>query len=180
MLEFSKKTVTVLTKTLILQLFHDHRAGVVAFLTSRVRCIHTAEDLAQEVYSRLLKLEGRAELRDCKAFLYRIAANLAADHYDHQQVRARTYDAEADAESVPDSVPSLETALDTERQLELVWMTLETLPERCRHAFLLSRFDALSHPEIAARLGVSVSTVERDISRAMALCHTILGMGGVD
>lgn len=163
--------MTVLTKELTLQLFHDHREAVVAFLFHRVRCRETAQDIAQEVYSRLLKMEGRIELMDCRAFLYRMAANLAADHYDHQQVRARTLDWEIEPETVASLAPDLESVLDSEQQLDRLWEALDAVPARCRHALLLSRFDGLTHAEIAVRLGVSVTTVERDIARALDCCH---------
>jgi RNA polymerase sigma-70 factor (ECF subfamily) len=45
---------------------------------------------------------------------------------------------------------------------------LDELPERARHAFLLHRFEGLRHAAIAAHLGVTTRTVERDIASALA------------
>ena len=51
------------------------------------------------------------------------------------------------------------------------WAALAALPEACRHAFLLNRFDGLSQREIALRMGISEKTVERHVLRALGACH---------
>lgn len=48
------------------------------------------------------------------------------------------------------------------------------MPEKERHVFLLNRFSGLSYPEIAARLGISVKTVESRMSKALAHCVALL------
>jgi RNA polymerase sigma-70 factor (family 1) len=51
----------------------------------------------------------------------------------------------------------------------------EQLPPRCREVFLLSKIDHLNHKEIAERLGISVSTVEKHVAKGMELMRKHLG-----
>jgi len=51
---------------------------------------------------------------------------------------------------------------------------IETLPERCRIVFCMSRFEQLSYKEIAAKLDISVKTVENQISKALKTLKSLL------
>ena len=55
---------------------------------------------------------------------------------------------------------------DDEFEEKLV-VVLSNLPERCRIAFEYSRFENLTYPEIAEKMGISVKAVEALISRAL-------------
>ena len=55
---------------------------------------------------------------------------------------------------------------------------IEALPPRCREAFVLNRFEGLSHQEVAERMGISVRTVEMQLRIAMAACWDCLERGG--
>ena len=46
---------------------------------------------------------------------------------------------------------------------------MNSLPERCREVFVLSRFDGLKNREISERLHISLNTVERHIQRALRI-----------
>ena len=77
--------------------------------------------------------------------------------------------AEADR---PDLDP--ETQADAKGRLERLAAALAQLPPQCQQAFLLNRLEGLTHAEIAARLGVSTKTVQRNIERALQLCVQVL------
>ena len=63
--------------------------------------------------------------------------------------------------------PSLATnKIDTSERDAALWRAIEALPERCRRVFLLSKRDGLSHAEIADEMGISVKTVENQITKA--------------
>ncbi|WP_306225838.1 RNA polymerase sigma factor [Bosea beijingensis] len=70
--------------------------------------------------------------------------------------------------ALPDQVAA--ARLDLER----VVRTVAALPERTRQIFLLNRVHACSYDEIAAALGLSYSTVEREIARALLACRDTL------
>ena len=70
-----------------------------------------------------------------------------------------------DQHAIEDFSP--ERVLLAREQVAMVRTVLERLPERVRAAFVLHRFDELGYAEIAKRLGVSVSSIEKYISQAM-------------
>ncbi|MEG1029853.1 MAG: RNA polymerase sigma factor, partial [Brevundimonas sp.] len=121
---------------------------------------HDAEDILQEAWLRLASYQGLAGIRHPKAFLLRVASNLALG-----QVR-RSATAERFAGATP--VVSHEDA----DQLETVFfrqMVLD-LPQPLRDVFLLSRVGGLTNSQIADQLGISPKTVEWRMTRALARC----------
>jgi RNA polymerase sigma-70 factor (ECF subfamily) len=60
-----------------------------------------------------------------------------------------------------------DSSFDNEELYDAMHQAIRALPEKCRDIFLLSRFEGLSHHEIATRLGISTSTVNNQISLAM-------------
>lgn len=62
-----------------------------------------------------------------------------------------------------------EHSLQVKELMERLDRTTRNMPEKCREVFLLSRMEKLSNKSIAERLGISVSTVEKHISKAMRI-----------
>jgi RNA polymerase sigma-70 factor, ECF subfamily len=126
-----------------------------------------AHDIVQETFVRIWA--RRASLRPHQSFLalaLSICHNLVLDSVKHRKVRERL------EEEVPrpalsegdDPYEALQRSL-LEEQLSMV--INENLGERCRTVFLLSRFEEMTHREIAELLGVSPKTVENQINHAL-------------
>ncbi len=64
---------------LIQHLFEDHHADLHAMLSRRLGCTHIAADVAQDSYMRVMEVQEPEEIRHPRAFLFRIARNLAAN-----------------------------------------------------------------------------------------------------
>jgi RNA polymerase sigma factor (sigma-70 family) len=144
------------------------------FLTRQVKDRDTAIDLAQESCARVLSAQhaGQAVL-DMRALLYRTARNLLIDQ--HRRAEVRRHD---DLDTLPEAqLPAAprhlqpEEALASQQGVRAYLATIETLPPRCREAFVLHVFDELSHAQIARHMGISVSMVEKHVVRGMAACR---------
>lgn len=144
-------------------LHRAHGNWLIAFLRRRFGP-DEAEDLAQETYVRLV---GKAvQIRNPRALLARIALNAARDQARRRAVRPTLV--------VEDAAPlGVGSGPDQEQDLLLKQVIL-ALPPRLRETFVLSRFAGLSYEEIAARLGISVKTVEKRMTKALALCGKAL------
>lgn len=134
----------------------------------------TCQDLAQEVFVELwrkrLELEIHTSLR---AYLRRAAVNRALNYL---KTSKRTV--LEDARNLPD-VPEdewHERHIKEERSdlEDALHRAIESLPERCRIVFSLSRFENLSHKEIAEKLDISVKTIENQITKAMRMLREAL------
>ena len=156
------------------------------FLSRQVSDRDTAADLAQECFVRVLGVQssGQAVL-DTRALLYRTARNLVVDQYRRAEVR-RHDDIDAILEDQAPPAPQHlqpEEALASGQAVSAYVAAIEALPPRCREAFVLHVFDELSHAQVAQRMGISVSMVEKHVVRGMVACklceRRLRGEGGV-
>ncbi len=122
-----------------------------------------AEDRVQDVFLAMSARTG-APVENIEGYLFRIATNLIAKKRGREAVRS---DLEAMLET-PESL-SPERILMTRQEAVEVLAAIRKLPPRTREAFIFHRFEEMTYPEIARRLGVSVSAVKQLIARAIRL-----------
>ncbi len=105
--------------------------------------------------------------RDTTAYLAVMAQNLALDAHRRRQRQGRYLDAEAVREQLaPSHAPDVADTVMYRQALAVLEAALAALPERCRTVFVAHRVQGEKQSEIAARLGVSLNTVERDLMQA--------------
>ncbi len=143
-------------------------------LRRQVRRMATAphidvDDIVSETLARAYMAQDYARIDRGRAFLFTVARNLMADLARHRAVIPFDLVANLDSFDLSDPAPSPESAAVARDELRHLQQVVETLPPQCRQVFFLRRIDELPLQEIAVRLGLSVSTVEKHLSRAMAL-----------
>lgn len=153
---------------LLLDAYTRHCESLKRFLTRRLRCPETAEDLVQETWLRIAHGTERTLIPvNPRAYLFRIASNLAIDHLRREKRRSEIIG------EIVETAPERTDEFTPERhhlaRAELAFMqqAITTLPDRCRHVFYLSRYEEVPRREIARRLGISVTTVEKDLRRTL-------------
>ena len=152
----------------IAQAFAEHRREVRNFLHGQLKCPHSAEDVTQEIYLRLMGSERTEEVKDWRALIFRVARNLVID-YARGRGRRLSFEHELEAlYEITDDTVQMDQALVLQEQMERLECGLRALPEQARRVFELSRHDGLSHREIADRLGLSVRTVAREMALAVS------------
>lgn len=133
-----------------------------------------AADIVQEAYARLLALQRNGQaVTDARALLYRTARNLVIDQYRRAEVR-RHEDIDVLTESDQPHAPrhlQPDEILASAQVIRSYVGAIETLPPRCREAFVLYVFDELTHAQIAERMGISSSMVEKHVVRGMLVCR---------
>lgn len=118
------------------------------------------DDVVQETYLRIAPYQARGEVQHPKSLLLRIAINLVAEEGRRTQRRQR---------HVAESMGWTETP--SQAETVLIKQLVLGLPQPERDIFLLSRFEGLTNEQIAGRLGVSVKTIERRMTRALKQIH---------
>lgn len=160
----------------LLAVYMERRPALVRSFAVRTGSQDRAEDIVQDIYVRLQGLTeaAAAEVQNPVAFLYRIGGNLMLD--DVRQRRRATARDKAwtdsanqivDGVSVADQ-PSPEDAVWARLKLDQVARALEGAAPKARQAFRLHRLEGLTHAQVADRLGVSVSSVEKYLSAVLA------------
>lgn len=136
----------------------------------------TAEDLLQETYLRVTRALSERAIEHLEPFVFQTARNLALDHLRARRVQARTMVEDAPAADVYNVVApdvALDDATHAERLLANLTTHLQTLTPRQQKIFTLSRLNGHSYREIAAQLGVSASTVQKELKLIMAICVAV-------
>ena len=154
-------------------LFKCHRRHLIWKIFRMVSCHETAEDLVNEAYTRIASTVGCRRIDHLPTFLYQTAHNLAIDYLRREKTRDRFIDSregEAAMLHVASPEASPETIAADRQRLDRLAATLSTLPPRTRTVLLLNRIEGLPYPEIAKRLGVSESTVYKDVQLALSRC----------
>ncbi|MBL8271907.1 MAG: sigma-70 family RNA polymerase sigma factor [Steroidobacter sp.] len=161
---------------MIEQLFRDHNRALITFLVTRLDSEAEARDVAQEAYVRLLQLERPDAIGFHRAYLFRIAANLAMDRLRHRTVRAKAPTRELFAEWFQRRSPEQE-ALDAAEQANLKHALAE-LPEKMREALTRHFLTGESVATIAAEWGLTDRMVRYYLARALAHCRARLDEEG--
>lgn len=136
-----------------------------------------ADDIVQESYARLAGLDCITHVREPRAYLFTVARSVVHHHLRRAQVVAFETVAELDglgAEAPGTDSP--EHFACSRQQLALAHELLASLPNRCREVFSLRRIEGLSQREVAEKLRISQSTVEKHMIKALRLL--MAGVGG--
>ena len=145
-------------------------ADILHFLRKRMDNASDAADLTQDVFTQWLGYRDRAKVEQPRAFLFQMARNLLSDHWRRQKVRHSAL-GEEQAE-VLHSEPANDPLDHAQRQqrLEHLRQVLAQLSPRRREALMLHRFEGLTQAQIAQRMNISVSMVEKHIAAALLQC----------
>ena len=158
------------TPTTLDRAYREHRSELVSFLHRRFGSgPPDPEDIAQQAFEKLLRLESTEGIRSIRAFLWSTARNLTISRLSQDKVRA-SYDFEVEqlyfAESGDETTPA--RVVEVEEQLSIIGATLRQMPESRRSAFVLHKIEGLNKAEVARRLGVSRTAVVKRLARAAA------------
>jgi len=149
-------------------LFRAHYSWLCARLRRYPVASSSVEDIAAETFLQLLESPGLTPIREPRALLTTIAHRLIFQLWrrrdlERQHLEQLQHNDRQQAIS-PEEQAQLAQALNG---LE---STLDRLPDKVRAAFLLSRVDGLTYPQIADRLGISQRSVSDYMTRSQALC----------
>ncbi|UMR32000.1 sigma-70 family RNA polymerase sigma factor [Massilia sp. MB5] len=149
-------------------LYTDHGAWLRNWLRAKLGNAWDAADLAHDTYVRILQAGTRPAAEDSRRYLVQVANGLMIDLFRRRRIEAAYLEAlsvlpEAQAPSEESRALAVEALLELDR-------LLHKLPAKARQAFLLCKLDGLSYRDIAAQLGVSVSSVEKYIAAALQAC----------
>jgi len=156
--------------------YRNHARDVRNYLQLKTGCRSTAEDLTQDTFIRLCNSAQGDDILDMKSYLFRIAHNLLIDH--HRWTRRSSAPREiiditseaADELGLASSDPTAEETLQVDDELRRIGRSIAHLPESCQRIFWLSRWLGFRNHEIATLLGVCVSTVEKNLAKALRCC----------
>lgn len=155
------------------RVFKQYSPTLLRYLASRVGNESEANDLAQEAYLRLIRVPDPDAIQNAEAYLFRIAANLTAEHLLKRARSPKTVDLETFEQSGEDGDENqFEALMEARSALKRLDQVLEDMPPLYRAVLLLRKREGYSHEEIAEKLGISSHTVHHYLTRALLWCRT--------
>lgn len=161
-----------MSESTLLRAYKDHEWELLRFLARRLGSATTAADIAHDLYLKLLSSTEHPLIHDRRAYVFTMAANLAADHLRVEKRRSEIL-AEAD-ELVWRRTDELTPERHALARAELDYLAarIAVLPERCRRVFYLNRYEGKSQAEIAKLVGIGLTTVYKDLKLVLDLLIT--------
>lgn len=154
-------------------LYVNHHRWLLGWLHRKSGCWHKSADLAHDTFMRLLAREEMPPLAEPRAFLTTVAQRVMANQWRREKLEQAYL--EALAHLPIDSIPSTEERAILLETLQEIADLLDGLPAPVKRAFLMAQLDGMSQAEIAAALGVSLTTVKRYLVKAGTQCYFAIG-----
>jgi RNA polymerase sigma-70 factor (ECF subfamily) len=148
------------------QVFRDYYDRLCNFANTFLKDAFEAEEMVQHTFLTIW------ENRDClvvhtslKSYLYRAVHNNCLNRIKHLKVRTNHSNLlKLQAEPEFDNASQHIISNELEQQIS---KAIDELPQQCRTAFMLSRFENLSYAEIAEQMNISAKTVDKHIVKAL-------------
>ena len=156
----------------IARLFREHYPYLYRSAYRVIPDTKVAEDLVQDVFYELWKKRERLQIKSSiKAYLRRAVVNKALNYIRDQKI---VPEGEEGLVRLDNSELNPQQAVELNELEQRIHGAIKALPERCRVIFSLSRFEEMTYQEIADQLGVSIKTVEHQISKALKLLRQVI------
>jgi RNA polymerase sigma factor (sigma-70 family) len=132
------------------------------------------EDVVQESFLKVLEAGSKGEIHYPQAYLYRTARNLALNSLNRKSNRVvdsleDLFDPDVLVQGI-----SLEDDVALQKRFELLCRAAAELPEQCRRVLILRKVYGFSQQEVAQQLGISVSTTEKHLAKALVRCSQFM------
>ena len=143
------------------------------YLSRLLRNPTEAQDVAHDAYLRVKRELDQRRAHHPEALLYTTARRLALNQIKRRQISPISA-GPAWVEDAVTTAPGVVQQVMARQELRHLEQAIAQLPPGCRAVLLLRKLELLSHQEIAGRLGISISTVEKQHARALRLLRTAL------
>lgn len=155
-----------------------HESNLRGYLHGSFPKLNNIDDVVQESFLRVWKARTAHRIRFAKAFLFKVARNVALDSIRRSQTSRIEAVGDLTALRVLQDRPDTGAALREER-IELLAEAIASLPNRRREIVIMRKLKRLSQIEVAIRLGLSERTVENQLFRGMKQCQAYLRTCGI-
>lgn len=166
----------------ILKAYLENEKALRRFLVRKGAGPHEVDDFAQEAFLRGFAAEIRIEISEPKAYLFRIAENITREKFRkaaRSNVLSTVDSPDADL-IIDEDQASADQWIDGRRKLSLFAKAVAQLPPQCRKAFLLRRIEGLEYKQIANRMDISISAVEKHVMAGLLKCNAYLKAHGYE
>jgi RNA polymerase sigma-70 factor (ECF subfamily) len=160
----------------ILETYLANEIALKRYLGRFIKSREAADDLAQEAFLRAFAAEGARVIESPKAFLFKVAKNLALNELTRLSTATAEPLGDFEGQEVLEdsSQAAVDDVVDSRERIRLLARAIAALPPQCAKVFILRKMQGLSQKEIAARLNISVRTVENHVATGLSRCRAYM------
>lgn len=148
--------------------FREYFPFLCAFAKKYVQDPDECKDIVHNVFLNLWQKQNTLDLSiPIKSYLFKSVHNRCLN-YLRDNKRIVRHDLIADSEAIPDHIESRDYLEESELEMKIS-AAIDDLPEKCRRIFQLSRFEDKKYREIAELEGLSVKSIEEQMSKALRI-----------
>lgn len=125
------------------------------------------DDIVQEAYARMIMLDSVAHIDDARGYFLQVARNLILQYLRRAKVVPIDFSADMETMDHAANEPLPDQQVQGRQELEQLMDAISTLPPRCQEVYRLRKIDGLSQREVAERLMMSESNVEKHLGRGV-------------
>ena len=118
--------------------------------------------------------EKSKDIDQPKSFLFTIARNIVLSELGKRSSKLTDNIADFDELEVLLGEDQVIAEIEAKESFGLYCRAVESLPPKCRKVFLMRKVYGLTHKEIAQRMGIAISTVEKHLAKGVLVCGTYL------
>lgn len=164
----------------ILETYLGNEKALKRFLRRFIKSPEGIDDLAQETFLRAFAAESERSILSPKAFLFKVAKNLALNELARHSTAAIEPLGDFEGQEVLEdsSQAAVDDAVDGRQRIRMLARAIAALPPQCAKVFILRKMQGLSQKEIAARLNISARTVENHVALGLVRCRAYMRAHG--
>ena len=158
----------------ILDAFLQHQQALRNYISRFVVSAHEIDDVSQEAFLRAYKAEQKTTIDQPKAFLFRVAKNMMLSEFSNKSRKMIDYVEDFEQARQAQLGSSLEDEVVASQKIGLYCEAIAALPPRCRQVILMKKVYGMSHKEIARRMDITISAVEKHLIKGGKKCAEIM------
>ncbi|HEX5182254.1 MAG TPA: RNA polymerase sigma factor [Allosphingosinicella sp.] len=145
-----------------------HEADVRRWLVARLRGLESCDidEVVQEAYARMWSADLES-IANARAYLFVTARHIVGEHIRRSKIVSIELMADLESLNIVDDEVNAHRRLSGQEEIARLHRIIAKLPPKCRQAFQLKKFEELSQRQIAERMGVAESTVEKHLAKAL-------------
>ncbi len=152
--------------------YSEYRQTLMAYFRRRLPADEDPEDMTQQVFFRLAEGPDLKAVQHPRGLIFRVAVFVLRDLLRRRKTHHVPEHQGLDHDELVSESPTQDDVLAHKQKLRFFMRKLDELPPKCKQAFILHRMKHLPHAEVAKAMGISVSTVEKHMIRAIAHLNT--------
>lgn len=159
---------------------HPHGGPLKAYLRGQFPSVRDVDDVVQESFLKIWKARAAHPIDSARAFLFKIARHLALDLIRRERAAPVDSKRSLDDSLVLDSRPNAVEILLTHETLQILALSIASLPPKERAVILLHKVNGLSQRDTATQLNLPVRTVEKYTLQGLKRCQVFLAKQGIE